>query len=125
VIADHAFKLSLTSFYFRTVVLRLWTGELVVLSETRLIYGCSLELNVRQLILTDIAANIGEGRNDADSSVSSAINLVTSKVETRDAATEAQERLFMVSLPALRPWVMYSDTCSQPPGFNATSALQN
>lgn len=61
-----------------------------------------LELNIRQLILTDIAANIGESKEDHDDpSVLSAIDLVTSKVETRavDEGSEVEEaqeeRVFM------------------------------
>lgn len=68
----------------------------------------SLELNIRQLILSDLAASIGEAKsNVADSNVVSAIDLITSKVETRVAAEEAnvnsegnedvqEQRVFMV-----------------------------
>lgn len=72
----------------------------------------SLELNIRQLILSDLASNIGEVEtNDAAAdSVLSAIDLVTSKVKTRvvdeedgeeDTVKEeeeefAEQRVFMV-----------------------------
>ena len=51
----------------------------------RLTYVHSLELNIRQLILSDLASNIGEVKADkaAADSVLSAIDLITSKVETR------------------------------------------
>ncbi|PCH37888.1 atypical/PIKK/PI4K protein kinase [Wolfiporia cocos MD-104 SS10] len=61
-----------------------------------------LELNIRQLILTDLAANIGESKDGHDDpDVLSAIDLVTSKVETRavdeavDAEEPQEERVFM------------------------------
>ncbi|KAJ8463246.1 hypothetical protein ONZ51_g10373 [Trametes cubensis] len=44
-----------------------------------------LELNIRQLILSDLATSIGE----AKSNVASAIDLITSKVETRVTVEEA------------------------------------
>lgn len=67
----------------------------------------SLELNIRQLILSDLAASVGEVKTDTpDSSVLSAVDLITSRVETRDVSGEhnsadaaeedAEERVFMV-----------------------------
>ncbi|KAL1947994.1 hypothetical protein VTO73DRAFT_13718 [Trametes versicolor] len=65
-----------------------------------------LELNIRQLILSDLAASVGEVKTDTpDSSVLSAVELITSRVETRDVSgesngteaveEEAEERVFM------------------------------
>ncbi|KAH9952080.1 atypical/PIKK/PI4K protein kinase [Amylocystis lapponica] len=62
----------------------------------------SLELNIRQLIFTDLASNIGESKNEAEThEVLSAIDLVTSKVEMRAVQEEVeledveQQRVFM------------------------------
>ncbi|KAI0782195.1 atypical/PIKK/PI4K protein kinase [Abortiporus biennis] len=45
---------------------------------------CSLELNVRRLILSDLATNIGETKSEAETpQYLSSIDLITSKVETR------------------------------------------
>lgn len=69
----------------------------------------SLEFNIRQLILSDLASNIGESKHEPESpDVLSAIDLVTSKVETRvlheeapdeseDGRDEEELRVFMVS----------------------------
>ncbi|KAI0822734.1 atypical/PIKK/PI4K protein kinase [Trametes gibbosa] len=67
----------------------------------------NLELNIRQLILSDLAASVGEVKTEAaDGSVLSAVDLITSKVETRDVSAEpngeehgidefAEDRVFM------------------------------
>ncbi|TCD70919.1 phosphatidylinositol-4- kinase [Steccherinum ochraceum] len=48
-----------------------------------------LEFNIHQLILTDLAANIGESKEDAHTSeYLTAVDHVTSKVETRDVSEE-------------------------------------
>ena len=61
----------------------------------------SLELNIHQLILTDLAANIGDSKDeDTQPDVQTAIELVTSQVETRvvpEEEPEQPERVFMVS----------------------------
>ena len=61
----------------------------------------SLELNIHQLILTDLAANIGDSKDeDIQPDVETAIELVTSQVETRvvpEEEPEQPERVFMVS----------------------------
>ncbi|KAI0362486.1 atypical/PIKK/PI4K protein kinase [Trametes cingulata] len=50
-----------------------------------------LELNIRQLILSDLAASVGEVKAEhPDENVQSAIDLITSKVETRAVHEEAQ-----------------------------------
>ncbi|KAH9843165.1 atypical/PIKK/PI4K protein kinase [Rhodofomes roseus] len=61
-----------------------------------------LELNIRQLILTDLAINVGEAKEDVhNTDVAAAIDLVTSNVETRavedaDEEEDAEEaRVFM------------------------------
>ncbi|OSD08514.1 atypical/PIKK/PI4K protein kinase [Trametes coccinea BRFM310] len=66
-----------------------------------------LELNTRQLILSDLAASIGEVKTDtADRNVLSAIDLITSRVETRvvedkaeapqeNGVEQTEERVFM------------------------------
>lgn len=63
----------------------------------------SLELNIRQLVLADIASNIGESRLDQENSdVLSTIDLVRSKVETRavpensDPQDTEENRVYMV-----------------------------
>lgn len=65
----------------------------------------SLELNIHQLILTDLANNVGDSSEQAsDASLDSSINLVTSRVTTRevdnavvdDEAALAAEKVFMV-----------------------------
>ncbi len=82
------------------------------MAEGQLTYYGSLELNIRQLILSDLASNIGEAKAEAPQGegVLFAVDLVTSRVETRalaaaeqqedtpgEAGEEAvQERVFMV-----------------------------
>ena len=62
-----------------------------------------MEFNIRQLILTDLARNIGECKDHAsEHDLTPAIDLVTSHVQTRDqTAQDAEEeeeegRIFMV-----------------------------
>ncbi|KAH9852668.1 atypical/PIKK/PI4K protein kinase [Lenzites betulinus] len=65
----------------------------------------TLELNIRQLIFSDLAASVGEVKTEiADSSVLSAVDLITSKVKTRDVELDGaydgtedivEERVFM------------------------------
>ncbi|KAI0647399.1 atypical/PIKK/PI4K protein kinase [Trametes meyenii] len=51
-----------------------------------------LELNIRQLIFSDLATNIGEVKTDVlERNVQSAIDLITSKVETRAVCEEPPE----------------------------------
>lgn len=63
--------------------------------------SCSLELNIHQLILSDLAANIGESKDDPNNAdIVTSIELVTSQVETRvvpEENPEQPERVFMVS----------------------------
>ncbi|EMD38197.1 hypothetical protein CERSUDRAFT_113350 [Gelatoporia subvermispora B] len=62
-----------------------------------------LELNIRRLILSDLASNVGESKgNQEENDVSTAVELVTSKVETRaipesseNEDAEEGERVFM------------------------------
>ena len=63
-------------------------------------------LNIRQLILTDLARNVGECKNHAsEHGVAPTIDLVTSRVQTRDQAAqdvgngEEEERIFTVRQP--------------------------
>ena len=60
---------------------------------------CSLELNVHQLVLSDLATNIGDSKDNTPSEeLATSIDLITSQVETRavdDEGTE-QPRVFMV-----------------------------
>jgi len=79
---------------------------LCALQRTRggseLILSRSLEFNIRQLILTDLARNIGECKDHAsEHDLTPAIDLVTSHVQTRDqqhveGEEEDEERIFMV-----------------------------
>ncbi|KAF8579311.1 atypical/PIKK/PI4K protein kinase [Ramaria rubella] len=61
----------------------------------------SLELNLHQLILSDIARNIGESKSsDAEPALEDAVELVSSKVETRNVPTQDEDhppRVFMSS----------------------------
>ena len=61
----------------------------------------SLEINIHQLILSDLAVNIGEAKYDTpEANLLPSIELVTSQVETRavsEEETEKPERVFMVS----------------------------
>ena len=106
----------------------------------------SLELNVRQLILSDLAFNIGEVRKTTDSdNVLSAIDLITSRVETRaledddnseqphqsdneeqQSGDMAEQRVFMVCIHVFSTLSNHSIVPPSPiPGFNATLALRN
>ena len=62
----------------------------------------SLEINIHQLILSDLADNIGESKGDIhDDTYSLSVDLVTSQVETRAVPEETDgeqaERVFMVT----------------------------
>ena len=100
-----------------------------------------MELNIRQLILSDLASNIGEVKPDtaAADNVLSAIDLITSKVETRAIETseveengveeDSQEplgqRVFMVCLYC-RANLLCPLTLSSPTReCNATSVSQS
>ena len=67
------------------------------------VHTSSLELNIHQLILSDLASNVGEAKIDPQTAdVTTAVDLVTSKVETRAVEDVAEEdnvdvRVFMVS----------------------------
>ena len=56
----------------------------------------SLEFNVQQMVLTDLAASVGASKDDsADETVQAAVDAVTSGVVTR-AESEATEKVYMV-----------------------------
>lgn len=68
----------------------------------------SLEFNIHQLILSDLAASVGASKDDpADPTIDSSVDLITSKVTTRaismDDENESsvnaniEQRVFMVS----------------------------
>ena len=70
----------------------------------------SLEFNIHQLILSDLAASVGASKDDpADPTIDSSVDLITSNVTTRaiftDDADESsisaslEQRVFMVSVP--------------------------
>ena len=62
-------------------------------------YSQSLELNLHQLILSELARNVGESKSpEAMSSVEEAVELVSSKVETMSVPPQTEEppRVFMV-----------------------------
>lgn len=84
-----------------------WTGTFRVSGGGFGLTRCrSLEFNIRQLILTDLARNIGECKDHAsEHDLTPAIDLLTSHVQTRDQPAqdaedgedgEEQERIFMV-----------------------------
>lgn len=104
----------------------------------------SLELNIHQLILSDLAANIGESRDDATTpEYLAAIDHVTSKIATRDVSLDEggvhengdaasgleghgkEQRVFMVSAVRYIVWINSSSTYSQIREFTATLALRN
>ena len=64
----------------------------------------SLELNLHQLILSDLARNVGKSKDDKTGNITTedTIELISSNVETRDISEEGGEdadkpRVFMVS----------------------------
>lgn len=106
------------------------------IANGRLTYYGSLELNIRQLILSDLASNIGEAKGDAPEGegITSAIDLVTSRVETRALAAHehqedtpgeggeetVQERVFMVCA-----YVVGIDTLNLTDEAQLSSAMQH
>ena len=114
-------------------------------------YDDSLELNIRQLILSDLAESVGDVKGqDADADdVVSAIDLITSRVETRqlskscdeqhglpnghavngdshkDDEAVAEERVFMVCNYSFPPSNHLLIPCSRTLGCNAISVLRN
>ena len=74
---------------------------------------CSLEFNIHQIILSDLAASVGASKNDpADPTIDSSVDLITSNVTTRaiptDDANESsvnanlEQRVFMVGVSHIR-----------------------
>ena len=70
---------------------------------------CSLEFNIHQLILSDLAASVGASKDDpADPTIDSSVDLITSNVTTRAISTDdaiessvnanLEQRVFMVSV---------------------------
>ena len=79
-------------------------------SFTTLTLGLSLEINIHQLVLSDLAANIGKSKDDTpEAELLPAIELVTSQVETRCEVEEEEQpsRVFMVRLAQLSPTRSY------------------
>lgn len=76
---------------------------------------CSLEFNIHQLILSDLAASVGASKDDpADPTIDSSVDLITSNVTTRNISTDdvnessvnanLERRVFMVRVSyALSP----------------------
>lgn len=72
--------------------------------------SCSLEFNIHQLILSDLAASVGASKDDpADPTIDTSIDLITSNVTTRAISKDdvdlngtnagSDERVFMVCVP--------------------------
>jgi hypothetical protein len=72
---------------------------------------CSLDFNIHQLILSDLAASVGASKADpADPTIDSSIDLITSNVTTRaiskddvdlnSTSSGEGERVFMVGVPS-------------------------
>jgi phosphatidylinositol 4-kinase A len=70
---------------------------------------CSLEFNIHQLILSDLATSVGASKDDpADPTIDSSVDLITSKVTTRAISTgysnessvnaNLEQRVFMVGV---------------------------
>ena len=85
----------------------------------------SLEFNIHQLILSDLAASVGASKDDpADPTIDSSVDLITSNVTTRaiftDDADESgvnaglEQRVFMVSVLTYFSMIILS---SSPVGF--------
>jgi len=71
---------------------------------------CSLEFNIHQLILSDLAASVGASKDDpADPTIDTSIDLITSNVTTRAISEDdvdvngtnagSGDRVFMVGVP--------------------------
>lgn len=71
---------------------------------------CSLEFNIHQLILSDLATSVGASKDDpADPTIDTSIDLITSNVTTRAISKDdldvnganagSDERVFMVRVP--------------------------
>ena len=61
---------------------------------------CSLEFNIHQLVLSDLATNVGDCKDNTPiEDLNTSIDLVTSQVETRAIEDDdaVQVRVFMVS----------------------------
>ena len=75
--------------------------------------SCSLEFNIHQLILSDLATSVGASKDDpADPTVDTSIDLITSNVTTRaiskdvvDVNAGSDERVFMVCVPPASAWL--------------------
>ena len=74
---------------------------------------CSLEFDIHQLILSDLAASVGASKDDpADPTIDSSVDLITSKVTTRAISTDdvnessvnadSEQRVFMVRVSHMR-----------------------
>ena len=90
-----------------------WIGTLLpdtyFICGTQLSPTCSLEFNIHQLILSDLAASVGASKDDpADPTIDSSIDLITSHVTTRavsnedvngcDVDSSLGQRVFMVGV---------------------------
>jgi hypothetical protein len=85
----------------------------------------SLELNVHQIILTDLAASVGASKDEAaDPTVSAAIDTVTSGVNTR-AEKDAKEKVYMVRATRLLRLQALSAAHSLPRASAQTLASQS
>jgi phosphatidylinositol 4-kinase len=90
-----------------------WTGTLhpdIAFEPLRSL--CSLEFNIHQLILSDLAASVGASKDDpADPTIDSSIDLIASNVTTRAIFTDdedgssvnvsLEQRVFMVGAPPI------------------------
>jgi phosphatidylinositol 4-kinase len=74
-----------------------------------MITHCSLEFDIHQLILSDLAASVGASKDDpADPTIDSSVDLITSNVTTRAISTgdanegsvnaNLEQRVFMVGV---------------------------
>jgi hypothetical protein len=78
--------------------------------------SCSLEFNIHQLILSDLAVSVGSSKDDpADPTIDTSIELITSNVTTRAISKDyldanginagPDERVFMVCVPPASAWL--------------------
>jgi hypothetical protein len=87
----------------------------------------SLELNIHELILSDLADNIGLSKDNVlDDTLESSVDLITSQVETRAVSgDEDGERVFMVRCIYLVYVVLAHTLPSLTRESNAILDLQN
>ena len=95
----------------------LWIGahDAARFSERSAHYHLSLEFNIRQLVLSDLAESVGQAKGEAAKAedVVAAIDLITSRVETRVPSPCAEK---IDGLPTVQPTSQVPDGLPQENG---------